>query len=255
MLPGFNVYYVHEDDRDFRTLLNSVHFWLAPVVNRNFGIDDTGGLPALLVLALIRSLVALDNVALMREGTRYVSDDWLPEPLTAKPRSQFSDLLEPLGAQSLLVRPKVGLSTPEKLECNGFEVRLKFTSGAEYVDSGLTFGQRRFLMIALLLLFRPSFPAVIDEVDNGLHPRLVEAVLRLLPARQSFLASHNKLVLDYINYEDTEDIRRKIHICRRALGGDQTVAAIDEATAQEVHEKLSVGIMHVSDILRMEGLW
>jgi len=71
-------------------------------------------------------------------------------------------------------------------------VRLKFTSGAECTDNGLTFGQRRFLM---------SYPA------------LIEAVLNLMSDRQSFFTSHNKLVIDDINYDSAEAIRRKIHIC------------------------------------------
>jgi hypothetical protein len=191
----------------------------------------------------------------MRDGLRFTPDYAFPAfPGEGAPPGSFLPLLSALGAESLALRPKV-VQANGVLHCKGFEVRLKFTSGAEYTDSGLTFGQRRFLLMALLLIFRPSFPAFIDEIDNGLHPRLVEAALNLLSERQSFFTSHNKIVVDYINYDSADDIRRKIHICRRDATGRQTVDTISESHAQEVYEKVAVGIMHPSDVLLVEGLW
>jgi len=253
LLPSFSSFFIREDDRDFRALVDDVEFSLAPDSARRFGIEDTGGVPPMLLLALLRHIV--DSKEEKKNGVRFGRSDLLPDLPQREQKSDFQRLLAPLGSQSLLIRPKVVQETSEVLECKGLEVRVKFESGAEYADSRLTFGQRRYLMMGLLLLFRPDFPALIDEVDNGLHPRLVEAVLKLLQGRQSFLASHNKIVVDYVGYDSPEDVRQKIHVCRRAEDGKQTVDTLDEAAVQEVFEKISIGIMHPSDVLLVEGLW
>ena len=252
LLPSFSGFFVRESDDDFRALTDNIEFSLAPDSAKRFGIEDARDVPPMFLLALLRHLTDLKD---KKTGARFGRDDLLPDMPHGKPANSFERLLAPLGSQSLSIRPKVVQETADVLECRGLEIRLKFDSGAEYGDSGLTFGQRRFLMMGLLLLFRPNFPVLIDEIDNGLHPRLVEAVLALLPGRQAFLASHNKIVVDYVNYDSAEDICRKIHLCRRADDGKQNVATLDESTAQEVFEKISIGIMHPSDVLLFEGIW
>ncbi|HEY0137064.1 MAG TPA: AAA family ATPase, partial [Nannocystis sp.] len=105
------------------------------------------------------------------------------------------------------------------------------------------------------LLSHPDSPILIDEVDNGLHPRLVETLLQLLAGRQSFLASHNKIVIDYTNFDGPEDVRRKIHIVQRAKDGRQSVLVLDDETARAVYDKIEVAIQSPSDVLLAEGLW
>lgn len=256
LLPGSTGFYTREDDRDFQALIRDVQFRLKPGKRAQIPyVESTGDVPPLLVATLVTQLAYLLDSEKMRDGLRFTPDYAFPAfPGEGAPPGSFLPLLSALGAESLALRPKV-VQANGVLHCKGFEVRLKFTSGAEYTDSGLTFGQRRFLLMALLLIFRPSFPAFIDEIDNGLHPRLVEAALNLLSERQSFFTSHNKIVVDYINYDSADDIRRKIHICRRDATGRQTVDTISESHAQEVYEKVAVGIMHTSDVLLVEGLW
>lgn len=204
-----------------------------------------------------------EDFDLLRQARVFVSllarleEDERKEGLCLDRRSQtgWSGVLNPLLADALVVRPRIIREQAKRLECRGLELRVQFRSGVEVVDSELTFGQRRYLAMALALLSSPGRPIFIDEIDNGLHPRLVEAVLGMLPGRQSFLASHNKLVVDYLNYDSADDVRRKIHICRRDGAGKQTVGMLDEATVQDVFEKISVGVMHPSDVLLAEGLW
>lgn len=141
------------------------------------------------------------------------------------------------------------------IECRGVGIRVRFLNETELADTELTFGQRRFLYAGLMLLFHPEAPFLIDEVDNGLHPRLIEALLRLLAGRQFFLASHNKLIIDYTNFDGPADVQRKIHVVERGADGRQTVRVFDDATARTVYEKIAVAIQSPSDVLLAEGLW
>jgi hypothetical protein len=158
-------------------------------------------------------------------------------------------------AQSVDFVPNVVREKGELIECRGLGIRVRFLDGTELADTELTFGQRRFLYAGLMLIARPDAPFLMDEVDNGLHPRLIETLLQLLAGRQLFLASHNKLIIDYTNFAGPEDVQKKIHVVERGDDGRQTVRTFDEETARTVYEKIAVAIQSPSEVLLAEGLW
>jgi energy-coupling factor transporter ATP-binding protein EcfA2 len=171
----------------------------------------------------------------------------------------MSALLAALAAESIGFRLKIEKteSTGEgtRLEGKGVEIRVRFPSGTEIIDSRLTFGQKRLITIALGALICGGSPLLVDELDNGLHPGLVEKTLELIRGRQTFIASHNKLVVDLLNYDSPEDMRRTIHLCRREPDGTQRLIELSDDQVREVFEKVAVGIMNPSDVLLREGLW
>ena len=63
------------------------------------------------------------------------------------------------------------------------------------------------------------------------------------------------LVVDLLDYESSEDMRRTIHVCRREPDGTQRLIELSDDQVREVFEKIEVGIMHPSDVLLQEGLW
>jgi energy-coupling factor transporter ATP-binding protein EcfA2 len=171
----------------------------------------------------------------------------------------MSSLLAALGAEIVDFRPKIqkteSLRKGEFVEAKGVEIRVRFPSGTEVIDSRLTFGQKRLITIGLGALICGGSPLLVDEIDNGLHPGLVEKTLELIRGRQTFIASHNKLVVDLLDYESPEDMRRTIHVCRREADGTQRLVELTDDQVREVFEKIEVGIMDPSDVLLREGLW
>lgn len=163
-------------------------------------------------------------------------------------------LLMALNVRQLRLIPRSTRSAEERVEYRGIELRARF-SGAEIADRDLTFGQRRALYVGLISQARPEVPVVCDEIDNGMHPRLVLALLEMWSDRQVFVASHNKLVIDSTNFFSPDDVREKIHIVRRRDDGRQVVKVFDEATAREIHANIDVKIQDPSDVLEAEGLW
>jgi energy-coupling factor transporter ATP-binding protein EcfA2 len=128
-------------------------------------------------------------------------------------------LLAALAADRIILRLKIekveNVAGDQTLEGRGVEIRVGFPSGMKVVDSRLTFGQKRLIAIGLGALICGGSPLLVDEIDNGLHPVLVEKTLEFIRGRQTFIASHNKLVVDLLDYESPEDMRRTIHVCRR----------------------------------------
>jgi energy-coupling factor transporter ATP-binding protein EcfA2 len=203
---------------------------------------------------LALSFVRLDSSD-WEKGVQLVGDKVLPTRVKLD-GSKFEALRVPLRIRGIRLVPQVLERFPDETRCKGIRLQVLFESGHEVVDPNLlTFGQRRYLLAGVVSIFHPGSTVVCDEIDNGMHPRLVLALLAMWSDRQVFVASHNKLVIDSTNFLSPADIREKIHIVRRRDDGRQVVKVFDEATASELHRSIEVGIQSPSDVLEAEGLW
>lgn len=253
-LPILSRRYVHEDDRDFRFFTREISF----SVQRHQRSLQTSAAEAATWLFSMGTLVLM---AIDPRSSGFLDGITLglkqPQPRYRFTSEVLAVLLAPLRASDILLRPRPvdENEEEEKIVCKGIRVRVDFCSGAKVPDEALTFGQRRYLIAGLLAIAGGDAPFLIDELDNGLHPRLVEALMLLLQGRQRFFASHNKLVIDYTAFESPDDVQKKVHIVRRDDEGRQHVERISDAEAKEIFESIEVGIMHPADVLMTEGLW
>ena len=62
----------------------------------------------------------------------------------------------------------------------------------------LSYGQKRLLSFYWYLAVRADQPVVADELANGLHYEWIDACVNELSERQSFLATQNPLLMDYL---------------------------------------------------------
>lgn len=121
----------------------------------------------------------------------------------------------------------------------------------------LSFGQKRLLAFMYYLDVNPDF-VVADELVNGMHHSWIEACVEAMKGRQVFLASQNPLLLDFLEFSSIEQVQQTFVRCQVDRSGDAEQILwgnfSDEAAAR-FFESYQVGIQHVNEILRTEGLW
>lgn len=137
----------------------------------------------------------------------------------------------------------------------GLRTAVTFSNGRIREGNALTFGQRRFLAMALMVITNTLLPAVIDEIDNGFHHGLLKAMLQILSGRQSFFSSHNTLALDLISFTSKEQLQGTVHRCVRREDGSATVERLQNAEAAEVFRLVSTAAVHPSEVLMGGKLW
>lgn len=142
------------------------------------------------------------------------------------------------------------------LSLGNLQFRCTRRDGSIDTNSTLSYGERRMIALWWCLACTPHV-AVIDELVNGLHHSWIEATMRRLDSRQSFLTSQNPLLMDYLGFGSAHDVQRTFMLCA-GLSGSSSDLPIRNLTAEEAsrfYAAHAVGIQHVSEILRDQGLW
>lgn len=130
--------------------------------------------------------------------------------------------------------------------------------GSQYSDDHhLSFGQKRLLSF---LYYLESFSEIViaDELVNGLHHDWIDLCVKSIEKRQAFLTSQNPLLMDYIEFDSVEEVRRSFILCELEFEGDLEVLKWRNMTVEEagaVFQAAEIGIEHLSTILRNEHLW
>lgn len=252
--PRCEANYLGESDREFRALSQDISFISD---GPKMTIDtETGKLGLALLWELLPLMLNLGRLAreTFKEGLDLAVARTLPVPVAIEP-AVFRGVFAPLGVRTVRLIPKITREKGEKFECRGIDLSVEFLDGTKISGLGLTFGQRRYLYAGIVFALHPGVPVLVDELDNGLHPGLIAALLDSWQDRQIFLVSHNTLIIDHTNFSGAGDVQDKVHIVQRAKDGRQSIMVFDEAAAQEVYDKISVAIQSPSDVLSAEGLW
>lgn len=263
MYPTCESVFVREADQEFQILTHEIEYSAEITGGRNRRLAKIFSPERLerflehdLFPLILQVLVVVNWNTGSTEAERHLFESSLePRAGVLQQDEIMKRICGAIRARHVRYLPHVVREKGEIVECRGLGLRVCFLDGTELADTELTFGQRRFLYAGLMLLTHPLAPFLMDEVDNGLHPRLIETLLDLLVGRQLFLASHNKLIIDYTNFAGPEDVQKKIHVVERGDDGRQTVRTFDEETARTVYEKISVAIQSPSEVLLAEGLW
>jgi energy-coupling factor transporter ATP-binding protein EcfA2 len=129
--------------------------------------------------------------------------------------------------------------------------------GSGINNSLLSYGQKRLLAFYYYLAVNENI-VVADELVNGFHHMWIEACLSAFGERQAFLTSQNPLLLDFVPLQSAEQAQRRFIVCRLVEhDGQQRMkwenVSHDDAVA--LYQAYDVGIEHVGEILRTNGLW
>ncbi len=126
--------------------------------------------------------------------------------------------------------------------------------GAYMLAERLSFGEKRLLAFSYYLDASPQF-AVADELANGLHHDWIRIALDQIGDRQAFLTSQNSLLLDFLPISSAAEATAMFIRCEHAEGRKWRWSNFKPEEGEEFYRELSVGIEHVSQILRTRGLW
>jgi len=233
-------------------------------------------------LGQITQREALTAVRLPREGHVYVAlsrgsppvfEKRITHLLNREPRAdevriESSDeeskflarLVELVGFESAQVRlQRISRSAgpDEKIEFGNIQFYFVRRDGSVTSHSLLSYGQKRLLAFYYYLASNPDC-VVADELVNGMHHEWIEACLDDLGERQAFLTSQNPLLLDYLSFESSKEVRDSFVLCRTEFheGREQMVwENMTEEDAGGFFKAYQVAIQHVSELLRTRGLW
>ncbi len=134
---------------------------------------------------------------------------------------------------------------------------VELASGDVLSHEHLSFGQRRLLAFLYYASCNRDV-LIVDELTNGLHHEWIAACADELAKRQSFVATQNPLLLDYLPVSSAGDAETAFIQCRLVdQDGKQWMhwrnTSPDEA--QRFWTSYETGVQFISEILRSEGLW
>jgi hypothetical protein len=144
-----------------------------------------------------------------------------------------------------------------RLEFGRFGFHFTRKDGSELSEEHLGHGQKRLLSFLYYLDVNEDF-VIADELANGLHPRLVEACLREVGERQSFLTSQSPLVFEQLRPGSAEELRASLHLCgiERVDGHEQLCwSNPTEEMSRKLFREYQEGSGSLGTLLRAHGLW
>lgn len=117
----------------------------------------------------------------------------------------------------------------------------------------LSFGQKRLLSLFAYLAANPNL-AVIDELTNGLDAAWIRLCVEQLGRRQSFLSVPNPLLLEHVDFDSGEELRRSLTLCH-VTDGQLTWSELDEKPANAFYRSWKAGPAEFAAMLKTKSLW
>ena len=162
------------------------------------------------------------------------------------------------GADMLLrLRRREPVEAGERLTFCDFEFTITLDDETIIPHSALSYGQKRLL--AFLYYVAANDDVIIaDEIVNGMHYDWIEACLREIGGRQSFLTSQNPLLLDFLPFTTEQDVEHTFILCGNEQRDGRRHMAwknMSEESAQTFFRSYKTQALQVSEILRSRGWW
>jgi energy-coupling factor transporter ATP-binding protein EcfA2 len=145
----------------------------------------------------------------------------------------------------------------EKASYSNFEFIVTLDDGTAIRHDLLSYGQKRLLSFFYYVAAIRDI-VIADELVNGLHYDWIEACLREIGDRQSFLTSQNPLLLDFLEFESAEQVKRTFILCRTEKRDGKSFMVwsnMSDETAETFFRAYKTEALQVNEILRSRGLW
>ncbi|OJH40702.1 AAA family ATPase [Cystobacter ferrugineus] len=144
-----------------------------------------------------------------------------------------------------------------RLEFGHFGFGFTRRDGAVLSREHLGYGQKRLLSLLYYLDVNEDF-LIADELVHALHPRWVEAIVRELGGRQSFVTSQNPLLFEYVRFASADEVRASLIHCGLEVHEERerkvwSNPSVD--TAERLFGDYRRGGSPLATLLRIHGLW
>lgn len=152
-------------------------------------------------------------------------------------------------------RQSEGGGTALTYEKASFSIKLNEVDEIEH--DKLSYGQKRLLSLLYYTACNPSI-VIADELTNGLHHEWIAACVEELEKRQSFIATQNPLLLDYLPIRSAEDAASSFIQCRVVKRDGREWMEWQNTSREKAEwfwQSYQAGVQYISEILRTEGLW
>lgn len=136
----------------------------------------------------------------------------------------------------------------------GITFKAILPNGAEFDHDKLSFGQKRMLTFLWYAAANEHGPIIVDELANGLHHAWIQKCFEVIGDRQAFLSTQNPLILDFLDFTSAEHTARSMVRCEVGERGWRW-GNLNAEEAERLYRACQANFMHVSEILRSEGLW
>lgn len=136
----------------------------------------------------------------------------------------------------------------------GITFKAILPNGSEFDQDKLSFGQKRMLTFLWYAAANEHGPIIVDELANGLHHAWIQKCFEVIGDRQAFLSTQNPLILDFLDFTSAEHTARSMVRCEVGERGWRW-GNLNTEEAERLYRACQANFMHVSEILRSEGLW
>jgi hypothetical protein len=136
----------------------------------------------------------------------------------------------------------------------GITFKAILPNGSEFEHDKLSFGQKRMLTFLWYAAANKHGPIIVDELANGLHHAWIAKCFEVIGDRQAFLSTQNPLILDFLDFTSAEHTARSMVRCEVSERGWRW-GNLNTEEAERLYRACQANFMHVSEILRSEGLW
>ena len=141
----------------------------------------------------------------------------------------------------------------------GITFRATLRDGTEFDHDRFSFGQKRLLTFLWYAASNVDGPIIADELANGLHHAWIDICMRTIGDRQAFLATQNPLIFDFLEFASADEAR--VSLVRCSTGETESGATqrrwnnLTTDEAERLFLAYEARFQHVSELLRVEGLW
>jgi hypothetical protein len=111
---------------------------------------------------------------------------------------------------SLVLRQTREVAGSHIYDFDGMRFLCQLDAGLTVDQSQLSFGQKRLLAFYWYLACIPEGIVIADELVNGFHHDWIKGCLEEIGDRQAILATQSPLLLDYLEFEDAEQVRKSL---------------------------------------------